>query len=117
MIEFGPPPVPGTSWLRPITNSAALAAEGEEMQHCAASYAPVVAAGRSYVYRVEGEGLERATLEVVRVWGGWRPRQILGRNNAPVNSEAERRIRLHLAGGEPGGSPVRGCETARPTRA
>ncbi len=78
MIEFGPPPVPGTDWLRPITNSIALAAEGEEMGHCVGTCADLLAAGRSYVYRVEGDGVDRATLEVARGWGGWRARQILG---------------------------------------
>ena len=94
--RFGPPPVPGTTWMVPLTTSAALAAEGEAMGHCVGVYAGMVAAGLSYLYAVRGWGVDRSTAELVRGRGGWRLRQLLGPENVAVGERTKEKVAEYL---------------------
>ncbi len=107
--NFGPPPVPGTSWLAPLSSTAALDSEGWEMGHCVGTYARAVAEGRSYIYRVSGWGLERATLELERSGRGWQIAQLLGRDNHPVGERTWRMVRQHLRSPTPAARPTWGA--------
>lgn len=82
-----PPPFPGTEWIRPLKTVEAIAREGWEQHHCAASYVSLVAGGHQYLYRV----LQplRGTLSVIRKKGGrrWYPSQFLQAANAPVPAD------------------------------
>ncbi len=60
LVDYPPPPVPGTPDIIPITNSRDLALEGRIQHHCVGSYHRAILGERYYVYRVMQP--ERATL-------------------------------------------------------
>ena len=60
LVEYPPPPVPGTPDIIPITDSKSLALEGRIQHHCVGSYHRAILGARYYVYRVLRP--ERATL-------------------------------------------------------
>ncbi len=78
------PPFPGTEWIRPLKTVEAIAREGWEQEHCAASYISLVAEGRQYLYRVLKP--LRGTLAISRYTGTrrWYPSQFRQAANAPV---------------------------------
>lgn len=49
---FPPPPVPGNSFIKPITTGLELMREGEKMQHCVFIYCEDIYIGRRYFYHV-----------------------------------------------------------------
>ena len=71
------------------------------MADCVASDAPMVLSGRAYIYRVEGDHLERCTVVCVPRQGGWRVGQIQGPENSSVNAATTRKIREHVEGHMP----------------
>jgi hypothetical protein len=62
LLVFPPPPLPGTEYIKPITNHVELKEEGKLMHHCVGGYSESVENGRRYVYRVFRP--ERATLSI-----------------------------------------------------
>lgn len=78
------PPFPGTEWIQPLKTVEAIAREGWEQEHCAASYISLVAEGRQYLYRVLKP--LRGTLAISRQAGTrrWYPSQFRQLANAPV---------------------------------
>ena len=87
-----PPPFPGTEWIRPLRTVEAIAREGWEQNHCAASYVTLVAERSHYLYRV----LQplRGTLSVVRQKGSrrWHPSQFRQAANAPVPEDVAKAV-------------------------
>jgi hypothetical protein len=78
------PPFPGTEWIRPLKTVEAIAREGWEQEHCAASYISRVAEGHQYLYCVLKP--LRGTLAISRQAGTrrWYPSQFRQLANAPV---------------------------------
>jgi hypothetical protein len=81
-LTFPPPPLRGSAAVHPITTPFDLNLEGIEMDHCVAGWAPLVARGDVYVYRVLAP--ERATAALVRLPFGWALDEIRGYGNATV---------------------------------
>ncbi len=80
-IGFGLAPWPSLpDKIEPISDIVALAHEGRRMGHCCVSYAPEIACGVVYFFRV----LEphRATLSIRKGRNGWRLDEISGPYNA-----------------------------------
>jgi hypothetical protein len=88
--HFPGPPLPGTEQIVPLCEPRALLDEGRTMHHCAASYAPDVAAGGAYFYRVLAP--ERATLLLRREGSQWGVGEISGPCNQRVSAETLCRI-------------------------
>jgi len=82
-VEMPPPPISGTETIVPLTTPAMLAEEGREQRNCVAIYAPFVAHGNEYIYRVLAP--ERATLQILRTPQGWRVGELSGPRNRPVS--------------------------------
>lgn len=94
--SFPEPPLPGNEWCHPLCSAAALVHEGELMEHCVAGYTQRVVTGRSFIYRVEGAGVERCTIELRPRWGVWQLRQACGPKNARVSRETIRKLQRYL---------------------
>ena len=69
LIDFPPPPVPGTDVIVPILSGADLAAEGHAQQNCVASLDRQIRTRRIAIYRVLYP--ERCTLSVKRSRDRW----------------------------------------------
>lgn len=95
-LVFPPPPVPEDNHIVPITSPERLFAEGEEMEHCVASYANKVAAGLCYIYKVLSP--ERATLELCPQQERWLPRQLFLAKNKEPSPETWQRVWQWLNG-------------------
>ena len=80
-LEFPAPPFPGSRHIEAIRTVEDLRKEGQRQRHCVYSYAPSVAAGNRFIYRVTKP--ERATLELRCVNGAW----LLGQLKGPANRE------------------------------
>jgi hypothetical protein len=82
---FPAPPFAGTDTIIPLTCETDLYAEGRDMHHCVGSYAPEVAAGKCYIYRVTAP--MRATIEICRHANSWKIRQakLACNDNVPTN--------------------------------
>lgn len=81
--RFPPPPLPGTADIVPLVHPRDLITEGLWQHNCVASYAPAVAGGDTFIYRVLRP--ERATLAVRRTGGsGWYCSELLAACNQPV---------------------------------
>lgn len=88
-LVFRPPPIPGIPGIEPLTNVIDLMAEGRLQRNCVMSYAPQVAGGSLYIYRVTIP--ERATVSIEREGRrGWRIGEISGHGNRPVLGETRR---------------------------
>ncbi len=80
-----PPPFPGTRSIVPLTTLDDLIREGNEQRNCVAVYAYGVAAGRTYIYRVESP--VRGTLAIRKTGSGWQPDEFRLACNAPVPAD------------------------------
>lgn len=65
--NFPVPPLPGTNMVQAVSNIDLLLNEGQEMNHCVASYVNKIMRRECYIYRVYRP--ERATLEIEIVRG------------------------------------------------
>jgi hypothetical protein len=88
--RFPVPPFTGTESIKPIMTPDELFLEGREMKHCAAIYAPLVADGSEFIYRVLAP--VRATLSIVNYEGQWRRSQLFQACNKPVAPEVSEGI-------------------------
>jgi len=95
-VVFPDPPVAGAGGIVPITDARDLLREGREMHHCVGSYAPDVAAGRVFVYRVLAPA--RATVALGATPAGWHIRQMKGPANERASPAAARAVRRWLRG-------------------
>lgn len=89
LYRFPPPPLPDSDGIEAIRTADALWQEGREMNSCAAGYAPLVASGRVFLYRVTSP--ERATVSVERSPQGWRVAQLRGPSNRAVSRATARK--------------------------
>jgi hypothetical protein len=78
-LEFPAPPFPDSSHIEAIRTVEDLRKEAQGQRHCVLSYAPSVAAGNLFIYRVTKP--ERATLELRCVDGIWLLGQLKGTAN------------------------------------
>ncbi|MCK5726854.1 MAG: PcfJ domain-containing protein [Thiotrichaceae bacterium] len=62
-VYFPQPPIKGSKYIIPITNSHELIDEGRAQHHCVAGYKDEIVNGRSYIYKVLEP--ERGTLQVL----------------------------------------------------
>jgi hypothetical protein len=81
-FAYGPPPFDGTSQVRPILSYSDLLKEGQDLEHCVASYHHQIAAGSYFVYKVESP--VRATLGLQLQHRSWRVDQVFGHRNRKV---------------------------------
>jgi hypothetical protein len=88
--RFPSPPFAGTESIKPIMTPDELFLEGREMKHCAAIYAPLVADGSEFIYRVLAP--VRATLSIVHDEGQWHRSQLFQACNKPVAPEVSEGI-------------------------
>jgi hypothetical protein len=88
--RFPVPTFTGTESIKPIMTPDELFLEGREMKHCAAIYAPLVADGSEFIYRVLAP--VRATLSIVNYEGQWRRSQLFQACNKPVAPEVSEGI-------------------------
>ena len=115
-VDFPPPPLPGVpGQIEPIRTPEELFLEGRTMKHCVGEYAPAIAAGNAYAYRVAAggpEGTDRATLVVVNenTRSEWMIDGLRGMCNKRVSPATESAVRRFMAGG---GFP---CEIPGPLR-
>ncbi len=73
--RFAKPPIPGNTYISPITTHAELVREGRLQNNCVGTYGKQVASGQVYIYRVTWP--ERATLSINRgPDGNWRRSQL-----------------------------------------
>lgn len=98
-LNFGPPPLPGTSDIQALETGDELIAEGQVMGHCVASYYSDILSGRYFVYRVTSP--IRATLGLRFESGTWQVDQIKGEGNRQISTIAEEEVWLRLNGAAP----------------
>lgn len=85
------PPIPGTDTILPLNTALKIQKEGEHQHNCVGSYAPRVAQGGLYLYKVTAP--ERATLEIVRDAGGtWRMGELRRERNQDVRHDTVRAV-------------------------
>lgn len=89
LYPFPPPPLPDADGIEAIRNADELWQEGRDMNSCAAGYAPLVASGRVFLYRITSP--ERATVSVERSPQGWRITQLRGPSNRAVSRATARK--------------------------
>jgi hypothetical protein len=94
--RFPLPPIPGTDDILPLRAPRALVEEGRRQHNCVAGYAPRVAEGDTFIYRVLRP--QRATLSLVR-WpgGGWQIGELFLAGNHPVGAATRRAVADWLA--------------------
>jgi hypothetical protein len=94
--RFPLPPFPGTDDILPLRAPRALVEEGRRQHNCVAGYAPRVAEGDTFIYRVLRP--QRATLSLVR-WpgGGWQIGELFLAGNYPVGAATRRAVADWLA--------------------
>lgn len=86
-IVFPEPPIPGTDYILPVTESHKLFEEGTVMHHCVNSYKTEILLKRSYIYHIEKEE-EKATLEIrKRDDNYWTLAQVRGICNKNVSKD------------------------------
>jgi len=80
-VRFPEPPLPEWPDIELLGTTKEIIAEGEEMDHCVASYIPEMTSGEKpiLVYRVLWP--ERATLRLTKTGDRWRVAELRGRNN------------------------------------
>ena len=82
--SFLEPPVPGTEDIEPLTDAGQLLEEGRAQRNCVGGYAPRVAGGKVFIYRVLRP--ERATLSLrLGSDGEWGIGQLLRACNQKVS--------------------------------
>ncbi len=89
-VQLPPPPFAGTETILPIQTIGDLYREGEEMHHCAFSYAERIVKGSEYVYRVVAP--VRATLSIQNHGKIWTPGQLVEVCNKPVAAEIRQQV-------------------------
>ena len=94
--EFPPPPLPGNSWIHPLTTPEMLIKEGREQNNCVASLIDEVACGGIYVYKITWP--ERATVSIKQFTGEWVVEQIETAENEPVAKGTIRKVEEWLYG-------------------
>lgn len=94
--SFLEPPVPGTVDIVPLTDAGQLLEEGRAQRNCVGGYAPQVAGGKVFIYRVLKP--ERATLSLrLGADGGWEIEQLLRACNQPVSPATALAVQRWLA--------------------
>lgn len=95
-LSFPEPPVPGNATIVPIRDAVELWHEGNEMNHCVASYSREIALRKDlFVYKVLGP--ERCTLSIRKSGSGWRIAELKKSCNGVVSPQTEKQIRHWLA--------------------
>lgn len=89
-LTFPAQPFPDSEGIKAITTSAELRKEGREQSSCVASYAPIVAGGEAYIYKVLKPA--RGTLELRRIDGAW----LIGQFKLWKNGRPSLEARAHV---------------------
>ncbi len=93
-LTFPPPPIQGNQNIIPITSPQELGHEGCEQNHCVGIYAPMIARGFGYVYRILAP--ERATLLIAPRGERYVIQEISGKSNQKVKSSTKKEIKKWL---------------------
>jgi len=89
-------PPPGTPYIRLLNSTGGIIEEGEEMQHCVASYVPSMTSGKVVIalYRVLWP--ERATLRLGMTGDRWHIAELRGYRNRQVSDETREYVESWL---------------------
>jgi hypothetical protein len=80
-------PLPGTPYIELLNSAREIIEEGEEMQHCVASYVPSMTSGKAMIVLYRVLWPERATLRLGKTGERWLIGELRGYRNRQVSDE------------------------------
>ena len=87
-----PPPLPGTSYIIPLTTPQAIIREGRNQENCVVTYIKKVITGDCYLYKVLRP--ERATLSLERNGANWEIGELKTKFNKKPSTETYLKVKL-----------------------
>lgn len=90
LIQFPPPPLPGTNQIVPITNSGELAIEGALQQHCCTAYCEEIQKNEYYVYKIIAD--QRCTLGIKINGHAVTIHQLRGKSNCEPTEDTKQMV-------------------------